>query len=367
MSTTSLNLLANIQLSRVNNVGLIDNNPSPVGEGVLIDPNLDIYQQVVSYYEQLCDEIAKPIERTNIVFDQLNDISEQANALIRELKISGDNTSRVLIKLSEEFATLPSGAATHFFRSQPIDDGRSHIGEISKIIDNINSGYQKDFGNIIKSATKYMQDVNTALGKISEYIKAGNDGKINFERVKLLHRLDELFVNYTDHKEVREKELRKNKPLTTEPNDNNRDYYKNWSKAENSAWDLYEMEYSDSAFAFWNKKLDGQGFVVDTRTPNGKKVIRIYPDLNPLREIMKTIYDVEDTDDGWKTAGVDLMAQTVQSLQTAIDAQKNAVNSSVSRLLETFRQDNSHFDTLTQLLIKLIQELNQYNNGLVNI
>ncbi|MEY1195413.1 hypothetical protein AB7101_10465 [Providencia rettgeri] len=82
---------------------------------------------------------------------------------------------------------------------------------------------------------------------------------------------------------------------------------------------------------------------------------------------MKTIYDVEDTDDGWKTAGVDLMAQTVQSLQTAIDAQKNAVNSSVSRLLETFRQDNSHFDTLTQLLIKLIQELNQYNNGLVNI
>ncbi|MBO1915923.1 hypothetical protein J4727_04170 [Providencia rettgeri] len=39
---------------------------------------------------------------------------------------------------------------------------------------------------------------------------------------------------------------------------------------------------------------------------------------------------------------------------------KNAVNSSVSRLLETFRQDNSHFDTLTQLLIKLIQELDQY-------
>ncbi|MBO1929181.1 hypothetical protein J4731_11105 [Providencia rettgeri] len=37
---------------------------------------------------------------------------------------------------------------------------------------------------------------------------------------------------------------------------------------------------------------------------------------------MKTIYDVEDTKDGWKTAGVDLMAQTVQSLQTAIDAQK---------------------------------------------
>ncbi|MDM9283019.1 IpaD/SipD/SspD family type III secretion system needle tip protein [Providencia rettgeri] len=367
MSTTSLNLLANIQLSRVNNVGLIDNNPSPIGEGVLIDPNLDIYQQVVSYYEQLCDEIAKPIERTNIVFDQLNDISEQANALIRELKISGDNTSRVLIKLSEEFATLPNGAAAYSSRSRSIEDGRSHIGQVEKIIKNINSGYQKDFGNIIKSSTKYMQDVNTALGKISEYIKAGDDGKIKFQRVKLLDRLDELFSDYTDHKNVRKKELGRNKPLTTDADDDNRDYYKNWSESDNSAEKIYEMDYSDSAFNFWKKKLGGQGFVVDTRTPKGKKVIRIYPDITPLKEIMTAIYDVEDTTNGWKTAGVELMAQTVQSLQTAIDAQKNAVNSSVSRLLETFRQDNSHFDTLTQLLIKLIQELNQYNSGLVNI
>ncbi|MEQ5703631.1 IpaD/SipD/SspD family type III secretion system needle tip protein [Providencia rettgeri] len=361
MSTTSLNLLANIQLSRVNNVGLIDNNPSPVGEGVLIDPNLDIYQQVVSYYEQLCDEIAKPIERTNIVFDQLNDISEQANALIRELKISGDSTSRVLIKLSEEFATLPSGAATHFFRSQPIDDGRSHIGEISKIIENINSGYQKDFGNIIKSATKYMQDVNTALGKISEYIKAGDSGKIKFLRVALLDRLDELFNKYTDHKEVRE-----NKPEITDSDEANKRYYENWSEPDKSAESIYQMKYSDSAFAFWKKKLHGQGFSVEIRNENNNKFIRIYPDINPLREIMKVIYDVDKYEKGWASKGVDLMAQTVQSLQTAIDAQKNAVNSSVSRLLETFRQDNSHFDTLTQLLIKLIQELNQYNNGLVN-
>ncbi|MCL0003875.1 IpaD/SipD/SspD family type III secretion system needle tip protein [Providencia rettgeri] len=367
MSTTSLNLLANIQLSRVNNVGLIDNNPSPIGEGVAIDPNLDIYQQVVSYYEQLCDEIAKPIERTNIVFEQLNDISEQANALIRELKISGDNTSRVLIKLSDEFATLPDGAAAYSSRSRSIEDGRSHIGQVEKIIKNINSGYQKDFGNTIKSSTKYMQDVNTALGKISEYIKAGDNGKIKFQRVKLLDRLDELFNKYTDHKEVRLNELKKDKPLTTDDDDDNRDYYKNWSESDSSAEKIYEMDYSDSAFNFWKKKLDGQGFRVGIRGEYGQRVIRIYPDITPLKEIMTAIYDVEDTTNGWKTAGVELMAQTVQSLQTAIDAQKNAVNSSVSRLLETFRQDNSHFDTLTQLLIKLIQELNQYNSGLVNI
>ncbi len=37
---------------------------------------------------------------------------------------------------------------------------------------------------------------------------------------------------------------------------------------------------------------------------------------------MKTIYDVEDTKDGWKTAGVDLMAQTVQKPANGNDAQK---------------------------------------------
>lgn len=361
MSTISLNLLANIQLLRVNNVGLVDNNPSLFGEGVLIDPNLDIYQQVTGYYEQLCNEIAKPIERTNIVSNQLNDISEQANALIREFKISGDNTSRVLIKLSEELATLPSGATTDPSQSELDKYDSAYIGQIKKVIKNINSGYQKDFGSIIKSATKYMQDVNTALGKISEYIKAGDDGKIKFMRVKLLNRLDEIFVLHTDHKK-----RRGDKPLTTDSDDENRKYYKDWSKHENSAWALHEMDYSESAFEFWKKKLDGQGFVVGIRGEYGQRVIRIYPDLDPLREVMRVIYDLEDTEDGWKTAGVDLMAQTVQSLQTAIDAQKNAVNSSISRLLETFRQDNSHFDTLTQLLIKLIQELNQYNINLVN-
>lgn len=62
-----------------------------------------------------------------------------------------------------------------------------------------------------------------------------------------------------------------------------------------------------------------------------------------------------------------ISAQIFQSFQTAIDAQKNAINSSVSRLLETFRQDNSHFDTLVQLLIQLIKDLNQNNNSLINM
>lgn len=39
----------------------------------------------------------------------------------------------------------------------------------------------------------------------------------------------------------------------------------------------------------------------------------------------------------------------------------------MSRLLETFRQDNSHFETLTQLLIQLYKDLQQYNNGYVNM
>lgn len=62
-----------------------------------------------------------------------------------------------------------------------------------------------------------------------------------------------------------------------------------------------------------------------------------------------------------------MVSQSFQSLQTAMDAQKNTVNSSVSRLLETFRQDNSHFETLVQLLIQLIKDLNQNNMSLINI
>ncbi|ENG4186138.1 IpaD/SipD/SspD family type III secretion system needle tip protein [Providencia rettgeri] len=357
-------VLANSQVSYVKPSAGID--LPPTGAGIFIDPNDDIYQQVDSYFQQLGYEVPSPTVRTQVESNQLDQIIEQAKTLLRELKISGDKASRVLLGLNEEFALEPSGATMMRKKSSnilpPIEDGRKHIGAISGMIDNLHKGYQKEFGEIIKATTKYMQDVNTALGKIPEYIKAGDSGKIKLQRVALLNRLDDLFEPYTDHKTVRG-----NKPLITNSDAVNITYYENWSKPENSAEKIYEIKYSEPVFEFWKKKLDGQGFKVETRNSGNNKVIRIYPDLKPLREIMKSIYDIDSSSAGWASKGVNLLAQSVQSMQTAIDAQKNAVNNSVSRLLETFRQDNSHFDTLTQLLIQLIKDLNQYNSGLISM
>ncbi|CQR23527.1 YspD [Yersinia enterocolitica] len=58
-----------------------------------------------------------------------------------------------------------------------------------------------------------------------------------------------------------------------------------------------------------------------------------------------------------------MASQSFQSLQTAIDSQKNSVNSSVSQLLERFRQDNSTFETMIQLLTKMTEDLHRYNAG----
>lgn len=357
-------VLANSQVSYVK--PFVEMDFPPIGSGILIDPNADIYQQVDSYFQQLGYEVPSPAVRPQVESNQLAQITEQVKTLLRELKISGDKASRVLLGLNEEFELEPSGATMMRKKSSntlpPIEDGRKHIGAISGMIDNIHKGYQKEFGEIIKATTKYMQGVNTALGKIPEYIKAGDSGKIKLQRTALLNRLDELFEPYTDHKKVRG-----NKPSIKDSDAANIKYYEDWSKPETSAEKIYEIKYSEPVFEFWKKKLDGQGFKVETRGSDDSKVIRIYPDLKPLREIMKSIYDIDSSGDGWASKGVNLLAQSVQSMQTAIDAQKNVINNSVSRLLETFRQDNSHFDTLTQLLVQLIKDLNQYNSGFISM
>lgn len=108
--------------------------------------------------------------------------------------------------------------------------------------------------------------------------------------------------------------------------------------------------------SFFKKKLEGQGFIV--KETDGK--IKIYPDFNVVKEIKKIVDGVKLNEDG------DLISQAFQSMQTAIDSKKNSVNNSVSRLLEAFRQDNSHFETLTQLLIQLLKDLFQYNAGFAN-
>ncbi|MGO2305494.1 MAG: hypothetical protein ACTH5W_12430 [Providencia sp.] len=92
--------------------------------------------------------------------------------------------------------------------------------------------------------------------------------------------------------------------------------------------------------------------------------LRIFPDLKPVKEIF---YALNHSSLKWGDEGSDISPQEFQSLQSIVDSQKGAINSSQSRLLETFRQDNSHFGTLIQLLIQLYKDLQQYNNSYVNM
>lgn len=243
---------------------------------------------------------------------------------------------------------LVNGLKTKRNKPEVIEDARSHIGSLNGFIKNIHTGYQKTYGEVIKKATEYMQSMNTAIGTISNAIHAGKDGKIHFDSKKYLFTIDDVVKRYSG------REFKGNK----NNNDDLRSYFREWKQDTQDAKTLIQIPAETGALEFWTKKLEGQGFIIRQAGKN----INIYPDLKYISEIYSVI---SRSSVDW--SGSDIMAQEFQSLQTAIDSQKSAINSGVSRLLETFRQDNSHFDTLVQLLIQLIKDLNQYNNGLINI
>ncbi|USR65198.1 IpaD/SipD/SspD family type III secretion system needle tip protein [Providencia stuartii] len=370
MEITLSTLLAHTQLSRVNNPSSAEKNSPPIEGGIFIDPNADIYQQVASYFQQLGYEIPEQTSRTDTVSNQLEPLLQQVKNLIRDIKRSGDNTSRILLSISDELLSSASGTTKHLLRKHAVDDGRSHIGQISDMIKNINEGYQKDFGKIIKTTTEFMQAVNTALGKMSNHMEAGDNGKIKLFKDRIKNDLN------SELKKFFKEKLHPNTFFSSTASDDNTNYYYmnileevyrnpsnnkkyNEKNVINYLEPLYSIDFSEQAFGFWEKKLEGQGFIV----LKSSNKINIYPDLDAVRNIYTGVHNYGNTG---KPQVQDLV-QVYQSMQTGLDAQKNAVNNSVSRLLETFRQDNSHFDTLTQLLVQLIKDLNQYNNSLISI
>ncbi|AMG67832.1 hypothetical protein [Providencia stuartii] len=245
----------------------------------------------------------------------------------REFKVTTD-------KYYNTVASLPNDV---------IGDGRSHITSIHELIKNINVDYQRNFGDITKKATQYMELINAKLGKISSFTSAGSDGKIKFRPFDFLNEIDEAISKYTGRKYNGGKEA---------------DYFEKWKPDLSKAEPLKVITGGSKEFEFWKKKLDGQGFIVEQSGSD----IKIFPDFKAITEIYNI---VACSPPDWK--GGDVLIQGFQSMQTGIDSQKNAVNNSISRLLETFRQDNSHFETLTQLLIQLLKDLFQYNAGFANI
>ncbi|MTC74561.1 hypothetical protein GKR75_09840 [Providencia sp. wls1919] len=336
---------------------------SLAGETTLLDPQADVFQQANQAFHQLGYDVAETPFREEAVSSDLAKIKAQYRSMMMASKHSAD-------------------------MYQKIPDGRSHIAGVSQTIEKIHTGYQKKYGEIVKASTQYMQDMNTALGKLSSSIKAGSDGKINFKPKEFLMEIDTVVskysgISYSDYEafytssSYTESELLTEycemwgqdlgKANTTEKNTHDKNKMREYLKTLDSSEygiktpPLYAIKASsdiNTEFSFWEKKLSGQGFIVKKK---GSEIL-IYPDFKPIREMLLTI---KSSPVDW--GGGDMMSQSFQSIQTAIDAQKNAVNSSVSRLLETFRQDNSHFDTLVQLLIQLIKDLNQNNNSLINM
>ncbi|WP_145932171.1 IpaD/SipD/SspD family type III secretion system needle tip protein [Yersinia bercovieri] len=258
------------------------------------------------------------------------DIQDGSRQLHRELQQSSDSYSKAVKSLK-----LVTGASQGA-RVVGNEGTPPHIDALESLINTIHGGYQKTYSDINQKAAQYMKDVNTALGKMSDFIRAGGDGKIHFRPEDFLKEMHKTFTKYTEFN-----------PKST------KDYH-NWSPDDSSTKAIHTFRGDETAFKFWKEKL-GDGFIVKQV---GSDSISIYPNLSAIRQIHASVAKISLD---W--GGGDMASQSFQSLQTAIDSQKNSVNNGVSQLLERFRQDNSTFETMIQLLTKMTEDLHRYNAG----
>ncbi|MGE4802461.1 IpaD/SipD/SspD family type III secretion system needle tip protein [Yersinia hibernica] len=253
-----------------------------------------------------------------------------------ELLAAGRQLNRSLQQSSDAYGA----AAGRVKRAVAGKEGTPpHIGALEDFITSIHEDYQKNYAKINEAAAEFMKDVNTGLGKISDFISAGKDGKIHFKPKGFMEKLSETFEKYTSFK-------------VSDVND-----YYNWSPDDNSTKAICTFKGDNAALSFWQNKL-GDGYIVKRLPSDGK--IQIFPNLSAIRNVYLSI---AKSDSRW--GGSDMQSQSFQSLQTAIDSQKSSVNSSVSQLLERFRQDNSTFETMIQLLTKMTEDLHRYNAGYI--
>lgn len=272
------------------------------------------------------------------------DMELEVRALSRQVKSSSDAYQAAQTELAAEKEL----AEAKGLRSQKNTQGTpGHIKALESMISNINGNYQKTYADINQKAAEYMKDVNTAVGKISDNIKSGKEGKIKFEIMEFINDMNSTFSKYTKYQ-----------PTTSTDNNVLSAEYNNWSPNEDDTIAIHTFKGDEEVKNFWEKKL-GDGFIV--KQSADKKEVLILPNLDPIRNIYSS---VAKSPASWaKGDGRDISSQAFQSLQAAIDSQKNTVNSSVSQLLERFRQDNSTFETLIQLLVQITKDLYQYNQG----
>lgn len=270
------------------------------------------------------------------------DIQDESRQLHRELQQSTDHYN----KANANFAAVTRAATVAGYEGTP-----PHIEALESLISTIHGDYQKTYSEINQKAAEFMKDVNTAVGKISDFIGPSNDGRLTFQVRDFLNGMAESLIKYTGIKVT------------------GRENFKNWPGDGNHTRPLYIFAGDAAAMAFWQKKL-GDGFTVKEETRhveiNGEWVLKTYiwilPNLKPIIQIFSSAAHATV---GWDTGSGpgEITSQAFQTLQSSIDSQKNAVNSSVSQLLERFRQDNSTFETMIQLLTKMTEDLHRYNAG----
>ncbi|WP_186379730.1 IpaD/SipD/SspD family type III secretion system needle tip protein [Yersinia mollaretii] len=278
------------------------------------------------------------------------EIQDDSRQLHRDLQKSSDHYNKANANSAARAASTPDDVGTP-----------PHIEALENMISTIHGDYQKTYSEINQKAAEYMKEVNTAVGKISDYIGPGSDGRITFRVSELVDAMDKIFDKYTNG-------IPNKIYISTQDNDGNfisipevtKDDYKNWSPDDSSTKPIYTFKGDDAALNFWEKKL-GSGFIVK-KGDDGD--INILPNLSPIRQIYSSIAHATVGWDSGSGPG-EITSQGFQTLQSAIDSQKNAVNSSVSQLLERFRQDNSTFETLIQLLTKMTEDLHRYNAGYI--
>lgn len=258
------------------------------------------------------------------------EIQDDSRQLHRDLQKSSDHYNK---------ANANSGAAARAATVAGYEGTPPHIEALESLISTIHGDYQKTYSEINQKAAEYMKDVNTAVGKISDFIGPGNDGRLTFKVPEFLRGMADELNKYTGSKP------------------NSQDEFKNWTPEQSSTKPIYTFKGDNNALDFWKNKL-GDGFIVIRGWGSD---IEIKPNLKPIKEIYSSVAHAHV---GWNP-GAEISSQGFQTLQSAIDSQKNGVNSSVSQLLERFRQDNSTFETMIQLLTKMTEDLHRYNAGYV--
>lgn len=248
----------------------VDSTP-PVTEGVTLDVHADPYQQAMEYAEQFGQPTNHTYFREESVNPSLDKIKGKMQAAMREFNHSED----LVHALSRKKRSLPV----------TVEDGRAHIHALNDVINNIHSGYQKQYGEIIKKATEYMQNINTSLGKINKYISSGNDGKIFFKKWDYASELNRDMAKYSNFFR-NNPDMQGHLPAS---------FYGTWSPSEVDTLPIASIEYNPVALQFWEKKLGGQGFSV--KRVNNE--IQILPDLKPVRAIFSTIAGVTNQWSGY--------------------------------------------------------------------